>query len=406
MANFPWRQHLNFNTNPNWQAKTFTDTFLNIMSNFIPNDTKTFVPRNPPWITKPLKSMLNRKNRLFKNYKRHGYKAEDKVRLDAFRIDCQQAVETAKLSYLTNLSTKVNNLGTSERSYWKIINRVMNKWRAPKIPPLFVNNVFILNCREKARYFNDYFSQQCRSVINNSVLPILRFLTDKRIDHVSIENVEIISLIRKINLNKATGSDGISGQMLFLCDESVILPLQIIFSNILSTSIYPDIWKHANVTPIFKKGDKQLIKNYRPISLLPICGKVLEKIIFNNHYTYLHTNKLITKNQSCFRPGDSTTNQLLYLVDEIHQAFDSTKSLEVRTVFLDISKAFDKVWHDGLMFKLEQNGISGNLLKLFENYLSNRKQRVVQNGSYSDYSSIESGVPQGSWSTIIPYLHQ
>ena len=150
------------------------------------------------------------------------------------------------------------------------------------------------------------------------------------------------------------------------------------------------------MSPTFKKGDKQLIKHYRPISLLPIRGKILEKIISNNLYSYLHTNNLITINQSGFRPGDSTTNQLLYLVDEIHQAFDSTKSLEFGTIFLDISKAFDKVWHDGLMFKLEQNGISGNLLNLFENYLSNRKQRLVQNGSYSDYSSIESGVPQGS----------
>ena len=81
----------------------------------------------------------------------------------------------------------------------------------------------------------------------------------------------------------------------------------------------------------------------------------------------------------------------------MHQAFDSTKSFEVRTVFLDISKAFDKVWHDGLIFKLEQNGISGNLLKLVKNYLINRKKRVVQNGSYSDYTSIESGVLQGSF---------
>ena len=156
------------------------------------------------------------------------------------------------------------------------------------------------------------------------------------------------------------------------------------------------MWKLANVTPIFKKGDKQLIKNYRPISLLPICGKLLEKIIFNKLYNYFHLNGLITKNQSGFRPGDSTTNQLLYLVDEIHQAFDSTESLEVRAVFLDVSKAFDKVWHAGLIFKLEQNGVSGSLLKLFQNYLSDRKQRVVLNGSYSEYSSIESGVPQGS----------
>ena len=152
------------------------------------------------------------------------------------------------------------------------------------------------------------------------------------------------------------------------------------------------MWKLANVIPIFKKGDKQLIKNYRPISLLPICGK----IIFNNLYNYLNGNNLITKNQSGFRPGDSKTNQLLYLVNEIHKAFDDPKCLEIRAVFLDISKAFDKEWHDGLLFKLNQNGISGSLLKLFEDYLHDRKQRVVLNGFISDYSQIESGVTQGS----------
>ena len=106
-------------------------------------------------------------------------------------------METAKSSYLTNLRNKVNNPGTSQKSYWKIINRVMNKCRGPKITPLLVNNMYILNCREKARLFNDYFSQQCKPLINNSVLPILRFPTDKRMDDVTIENDEIISLIRK-----------------------------------------------------------------------------------------------------------------------------------------------------------------------------------------------------------------
>ena len=153
------------------------------------------------------------------------------------------------------------------------------------------------------------------------------------------------------------------------------------------------MWKLANVTPIFQKGDKQLIKNYRPISLLPICGKILEKII----YTYtLH----FSLYKQSYKQKSTSTKQLLYLLDEIHQAFDSTKSVEVRKVFLDISKAFDKVWHDGLIFKLKQNGISGNLLNLFQNYLSNRKQRVVQNSSYSS-------VPQGSLlGSIISCLHQ
>ena len=122
----------------------------------------------------------------------------------------------------------------------------MNKCRAPKLPPILVNNLFILISKVKARYFNDFFSNQCMPIINNSVLPALSFLTNKRVDNVTVENKEIISLVRNINPNKAMGSDGISGQMLLLCD----LPLQLIFRNILSRSIYPDIWKLADVTPI------------------------------------------------------------------------------------------------------------------------------------------------------------
>ena len=101
MANFPWLGHLNINTDPNWQVKTFTNIFLNTMSNVRPNELKRFVPRDPLWITKrkPLKSMLKRKNKLFKNYKKHG-RVEDKIRLDDFRIECQQAVKAAQLTYL------------------------------------------------------------------------------------------------------------------------------------------------------------------------------------------------------------------------------------------------------------------------------------------------------------------
>ena len=222
-------------------------------------------------------------------------------------------------------------------------------------------------------------------ITNSTVLPIFNFLTDKRIGQISIRKDVIVSLVRNLNPNKASSSDGISGQMLILCDDSVVIPLKMIFENILVTSLYPDSWKLANVTPIFKN-------NSRPISLLPICGNIFEKIIFYNLSSYLNANNHITKNQSGFCPGDSTTNQLLFLVDEIHQAFEDTKSLEVCAVFLDILKP-SIVWHDGLIFKLKQNSISGSLLKFFESYL---QKHVVLNGSFSDYSVIQSGVPQGS----------
>ena len=118
-------------------------------------------------------------------------------------------------------------------------------------------------------------------------------------------------------------------------------------------------------------------------------------MIFQNLYNHLVSNNLITNNQSGFRPGDSVTNQLIYLAHENFKSFDCNENLEVRSVDLDMSKAFDKVRHEGLIFKLKQNGVTGNLLKLLENYLSNRKQRVVLNGMHSDWGLITSGVPQG-----------
>ena len=366
------------------------------MSNFIPNEIKKCIPRDPPWINKSLKTLLKKKNRLFCNYKKHGYKDEDKARLSLFRNECQKAVESAKMNYFSNLGSKLNESSTTNKNYWKIIHRVMNKCRAPKIPPILKNGIFILDCAEKAKIFNEHFTNQCKLILNDSTLPDFEYLTDNKFERIAHTNGDILSLIRYLNPNKAAGSDGISGRMLLLCDNTVVLPLNIIFTNILDTSIYPAMWKLANVTPIFKKENKQLVKNYRPISLLPICGKLFEKIIFNNLYVYLNSNGLITSNQSGFRPGDSTTNQLLFLINEIHAAFENPKSLEVRAVFLNISKAFDKVWHQGLLFKLKQNGITGKLLNLFKSYLSDRMQRVGINGFYSEYSSIESGVPQGS----------
>ena len=145
-----------------------------------------------------------------------------------------------------------------------------------------------------------------------------------------------------------------------------------------------------------KKENRQLKKNYRPISLLPICGEMFEKLIFDAIYEYLCVNQLLTPNQSGFRPGDSTVNQLLSITNQIYSAFEEFPSRETRAVFLDISKAFDKVWHDGLLFKLKNYGISGLLFTIIKDFLANRQQRVILNRKSSCWSSITAGVPQGS----------
>ena len=132
------------------------------------------------------------------------------------------------------------------------------------------------------------------------------------------------------------------------------------------------------------------------VSLLPICHKIFEKLIFNELFAFFEKRNLLSKHQSDFRPGDSCIYQLLAIKRDIFLRIDSIPSLESRRVLLDISKAFNREWYDGLLFKLKQNGVSGNLLELIKSFLSDRVQRVTLNGKTSDWECIRAGVPQGS----------
>ena len=127
-----------------------------------------------------------------------------------------------------------------------------------------------------------------------------------------------------------------------------------------------------------------LVKNYRPISLLPIFGKMFERVMYNSLFNYSQSNRLFTPSKSGFLPGDSRIAQLLSIIHEIHTAFDENPTVYVRGVFLDLSKAFDKVWHDGIIFMLKAYGVEDELLSLLKNYLEKREQRVVLNGQTSE----------------------
>ena len=272
----------------------------------------------------------------------------------------------------------------------------LNNKKIPLIPPLFHENRFITDFKEKAEPLNSFFAKQCSLIRNDSELPTsLTFNTDNRLSTVSFSHKDVDKSIQNSNPNKAQDHDNISIRMLKICGSTIYRPLEIIFKEALSTGLFPSEWKKGNIVPIYKKGDKQVLKNYRPVSLLPICGKVFERLFFNEMFSFLLENNLVSPNQSGFKPGDSCINQLLSITHEIFQSFD--EGFEVRSVFLDISKAFDKVWHKGLIFKLSQNGISGNLLGILSDFLSDRKQRVVRNGQKSTWENVNTGVPQGSF---------
>ena len=190
--------------------------------------------------------------------------------------------------------------------------------------------------------------------------------TDNSLYSVKFSAENILQIINKLDSNKAHGHDAISIRMLKICGSFVFRPLQIIYKSCLHRGKFPQELQKANVLPVHKKNDKQLVKNYRPTSLLPLCGKIFELILYNSLFNFLNLNDLISPAQSGFKPGDSCINQLLSIAHEIYHSMD--EGYEIRGVFLDISKAFDKVWDEGLVFKLKQNGISGNFLNSLEDF--------------------------------------
>ncbi len=201
-------------------------------------------------------------------------------------------------------------------------------------------------------------------------------------------------LLDKLKTDKSAGPDNISPRLLKETATELSKGLAILFQRSIQEGKLPTPWKDATVSPVFKKGAKSDPGNYRPISLTSVVGKLLERLIRQCLMDHLKQHNLLSDSQFGFRNGRSCQLQLLHVLDSWTEDLD--QGLNVDILFFDYSKAFDTVPHKKLVTKLKAYGITGNLLSWISDFLTNRRQCVVINGSHSNWVPVKSGVPQGS----------
>ena len=375
-------------------ASRWTDNFINLARTFIPNKMTIIRPWDNPWYTSKLRCLRRRRDRIYKRAK-NNRTIQTWELYKVARNNYVRELKSAKDHFEQRQIDKINNFPSS-RPWWQTVKSLFKtKNKSTAIPALSQQDGSITNDPyEKATSFNNFFLENSKIDTTGATLPDTKFLTTARLTSITFTRTDILDILKLLDPNKASGPDYINPKMLKHTAVHICSSLTRLFNMSMQQNKFPSLWKKANVSPLFKKGDASQLNNYRPISLLSCVGKVMEKAVFKYTFNYIRDNHLIYSNQSGFMPGHSTTHQLVHLYHVFCEALDNKK--KVRLVFADISKAFDRVWHAGILHKLKNNGITGSLNEWFSDYLTDRKQCVVINGHSSEYGTIEAGVPQGS----------
>ena len=352
-----------------------------------------------PWNDKELKGLMRTRDKL----KKSAVKSKSSLIMDSYR-QVRNKVNALnirrKKEYYTN---KISACKRNVKESWKTINELLNKKsNSSSIDSLAGSGSDTVPKEDIPDVMNSYFSSVGKeltakiSATPNALLSgnFKVNKTNAKFHFRTSQLQEIRDAFAKVKTAKSFGVDNILSFFLKLALPSIENSLALLFNTYIETSVFPDLWKIASITPILKEGDKVDKSNYRPISVLPIIARLFEKLVANQVYQHMVDNNLFTSGQSTYRSLHSTVTHLLKNTDDWYSGLDLNKL--VGLTFIDLKKAFDTVDHEILCKKLEHYGIQQRELTWFRSYLFNRKQFCRVNGISSKLEKIDVGVPQGS----------
>jgi len=366
-----------------------------VLDEMCPIKSLTVRTSQDKWISKKLLEMISTKAKLAFTLKT-SIDPEDQQAYRLIRGKLANNVRAARSQYVKQLDKECRG---DPAKFWDNIHEVWpsgkGKERIDSIPLVDGGNEKLTQ-KEVAGAMNTHFT----TIGPNLAIKFKKEWINRsqhcqqRIGGIRATNKDTLKLIKNLDTAKSTGMAHLSGRVVKDAFEAVPHHLTQLFNDSLGQGIVPKEWKQATVVPIHKGGDRGAKGNYRPISLLPTPGKMLEKIVHRHVMEHLETNNLLNDNQDGFREKRSTAGTIARLTDKILK--DRNKGKSTAAAFIDFTKAFDTVDHTILLKKLKIKGVQGQTLDWIANYLENRSQKTRIGESLSGDAKIECGVPQGS----------
>ena len=378
-----------------FSAKSTEETW-NIFKKALDDAIVLFVPSStiraagqPKWLTRDVIRLVRRKKRAYRLTRTHGT-VENWNKYKSLEKEVTVKLRNAKRRMEKNLAYSKETSTKTFANYIKSKSKTITG-----IGPLrSATGALITDEKEMAEVLNSFFASVFTKDDPLDSTPLRNIETVERLTNVVFTRGKIREKIKGLKTNSAPGPDGISVKLLQSACEELLEPLMLLYESTLNSGTVPSVWKQAVVTPIFKKGTKGEPGNYRPVSLTSIPCKIFESIMKDSIMDHLLDNNLIKSSQHGFMPGRSCSTNLITFLNKVTDIVDRGKAADI--FYLDFAKAFDKVPHKKLIYKMYNKGIQGNILRWIENWLTGRTQSVKVGGELSAPCAVESGVPQGS----------